>query len=170
MKLSQYRNVSKVLYLVGACREFHFREKFLESLFIHAVYISSCVYSDHEMVLLGSPGVYVNWEFKVLYLWFLGGSNMVNYLKHIYHWWIELSDSILIDVGVIFILGWCLDKISSLASFLGLAYLVEVSYFVAFLALCILGCTFLSQLVLRHSTSHALPFHSWGFSGLMTVI
>ena len=106
----------------------------------------------------------------MLSLWSLGGSNMVNYLKHIYHWWIGLSDSILIDVGVIFTLGWYLDKIGSLASFLGLAYLVEVSYFVAFLALCILGSTFLSWLVLQFSTSHTLPFHSWGFSRLMTTI
>ena len=97
------------------------------------------------MVLVGSPGVYVNWEFKVLSLWSLGGSNMVNYLTHIYHWWIWLPDSILVDVGVICILGWCLNKISSLASFLGLAYLVEVSYFVEFLTLHILGCTFLSS-------------------------
>ena len=122
------------------------------------------------MVLLGSPGVYIDWEFKVLSPWSLSGSNMVNYLKHIYHMWIWLPDSIFIDMGVIFILGWCLDKIGSLASFLGLAYLVEVSYFVTFLALCIFGWTFLSELVLWLSTSHALPFHPWGFSGLMTVI
>ena len=70
--------------------------------------------------------------------------NMVNYLKQIYQWWIGLPDSILIDVSVLFALGWCLDKICSPASFLRLAYLAEVSYFVAFLALCILGCTLLS--------------------------
>ena len=153
----------------GAYREFHFREKFTESLFIHAVYISSCVHSDHWMVLVGSPGECVNWELKVFSLWSPGGSNMVNYLKHIYSWWIWLSDSIFIDVGVIFTLQWHLDKISSLASFLGLAYLVEVSYFVTFLALCILGWTFLSWLVLWLSTSHVLPFHSWGFSRQMAV-
>ena len=68
-------------------------------------------------------------------------------------------------------LRWCcLDKICSPASFLGLTYLVEVSYFVAFLALCILGCTLLSWLVLQFSTSHTLPFHSWGFSRWLTVI
>ena len=122
------------------------------------------------MVLIGSPGVCVDWEFNVFSLWSPGSSNMVNYLKHIYPWLIWLSDSIFIDVGVIFILGWCLDKIGSLASFLGLAYLVEVSYFVTFLALCIFSRTFLSQLVLWLSTSHALAFHPWGFSRLMTVI
>ena len=87
------------------------------------------------MVLVGSLGVCGDWEFKVFSLWSLVGSNMINYLKHIYPGWIWLSDSIFIDVGVIFILGWCLDKIGSLASFLGLAYLLEVSYFVTFLAL-----------------------------------
>ena len=120
------------------------------------------------MVLVGSSGVYINWKLEVFLLWSLGGSNMVNYLKHIYHWWIGLPDSILIDVSVLFTLGWCLDKIGSPASFLGLAYLVEVSYFVAFFALCILGCTFLSWLVLWFSTSHTLPFHSLGFSRWMT--
>ena len=155
---------------MGAYREFHFREKFLESLFIHAVYISSCVHSDHQMVLVGFLGVCVDWKFEVFSLWSPGGSNMVNYLKHIYPWWIWLSDSIFIDVSVIFILGWCLDKIGSLASFLGLAYLVEVSYFVTFLALCIFSWTFLSWLVLWLSTSHALSFDPWGFSRLVTVI
>ena len=122
------------------------------------------------MGLVGSLWVCGNWEFKVFSLWSPVGSNMINYLKHIYPGWIWLSDSIFVDVGVIFILGWCLDKIGSLASFLGLAYLVEVSYFVTFLALCIFSWTFLSQLVLWLSTSHALCFHPWGFSRLMTVI
>ena len=116
------------------------------------------------MVLVRSSGVYINWKLEVFLLWSLGGSNMVNYLKHIYQWWIGLPDSILIDVSVLFTLRWCcLDKIWSPASFLGLTYLVEVSYFMAFLALCILGCTLLSWLVLWFSTSHTLPFHSWGF-------
>ena len=47
---------------------------------------------------------------------------------------------------------------------------VEVSYFVRVLALCIFSWTFLSQLELWLSTSHALSFHPWGFSRLMTVI
>ena len=100
----------------------------------------------------------------------LGGSNMVKNLKHIYHWWIGLPDSILIDVSVLSALRWCyLYKMCFPASFLGLTYLVEVSYFVAFLAFCILDCTLLSWLVLWFSTSHTLPFHSWGFSRWLTV-
>ena len=94
---------------MGAYRKFYFRKKPLESLFIHAVYISSCVYSNHYIVPVESSGVYVNWEFKVLALWSLDGSNMVDYLQHIYHWWIGLPDSILINVSVMFILGWYLD-------------------------------------------------------------
>ena len=73
---------------------------------------------------------------------------MVNYLKHIYHRSIRLSDSIFIDVSVLFCFRCFLGKISSLTSFLGLAYLIEMSNFVALLALCILGCTFLAWLVL----------------------
>ena len=73
-----------------------------------------------------------------------------------------------IDVGVNIILGWCLDKIGSLGPFPGLAYLVEVSYFVTVLALGILSWTFLSWLVLWFSTTRALSFHPWGFSRLMT--
>ena len=96
---------------------------------------------------------------------------MVNELKHIYPWWIWLSNSIFINVGVLIILGWCLNKIGSLSgSFLGLVYLVEMSNFVAVLALCILSWAFLSQLVVWFSTSHALSFHPWGFSRLMTRI
>ena len=84
-------------------------------------------------------------EFKMLSS--LVGLNMVNWLKHIYPWWIWLSDSIFIDVGVIIILGG-LNKIGSLfSSFLGLAYLVEISNFMAVFALCILGWTLLSWLV-----------------------
>ena len=122
------------------------------------------------MVLVRSSGVYIDWKLEVFLLQSLGGSNMVNYLKHIYQWWIGLPDSILIDVSVLFALRWFLDKIYSPASFLGLTYLVEVSYFMAFLALCILGCTLLSWLVLQFSTSYTLPFHSWGFSRWLTVI
>ena len=121
------------------------------------------------MVFVGSLGVFGNWEFEVLSLWSPGDFNMVNYLKHIYPWWIWLSHSIFI-VGVIIIMGWCLDKIGSLGPFLGLAYLMEVTYFVTVLAICILSWTFLSQLVLWFCTSHALSFHPWGFSRLMTVI
>ena len=100
------------------------------------------------------------------------GLNMVNEFKHIYPWWIWLSDSIFIDVGVIIILGGGdLNKIGSLfISFLGLAYLVEMSNFMAVLGHGILGWTLLSQLVVWFSTSHSLFFHPWGFSRLMTRI
>ena len=116
---------------MGAYRELHFRKKFIECFLIHAVDISSCIHSNHYVVLSWSIGVFGNWELEVLSLWSLGGFNMVNYLKHIYPWLIWLYHSIFIDVGVIIILGWCLDEIGSLSGpFLGLAYFVEVSYFV----------------------------------------
>ena len=95
---------------------------------------------------------------------------MINYLKHIYCGWIGLSDSIFIDVSVLFRLRYYLGKIGSPASLLRLTYLMEVSYFVASLALCILGCTFLAWLVLWLSTSHTLPLYSWGFSRQVVVI
>ena len=101
------------------------------------------------MVLVGSLGVYIDWEFKVFSLWSPGGSNMVNYLKHIYPWWIWLSDSIFLDVGVIFTLGWSLDKISSLASFLGLAYLVKVFHSWGFSRLMtVIGRSMCSRIIL----------------------
>ena len=155
---------------MGAYGKLHFRKRFTECLLIHVVDISSCIHSNHYVVLVGSLGVFGKWELEVLFLWSLGGFNMVNYLKHIYPWWIWLSHSIFINVSVIIIFGWCLEKMGSLGPFLGLTYFVEVSYFVTDFALCILSWTFLSQLVLWFSTFHALSFHLWGFSRLMTVI
>ena len=77
---------------------------------------------------------------------------------------------IFINVGVIIILG-SLNKIGSLfSSFVGLAYLLEMSNFMVVLALCILSWTLMSWLVIWFSTSHALSFHPWGFSRLMTRI
>ena len=149
---------------MGAYRKLHFRKKFIECLLIHAVDISSCIHSNHYVVLVGSLGVFGNWELEVLSLWSLGGSNMINYLKHIYPWWIWLSHSIFVDVGVIIILGWCLDKIGSLfCAFLGLAYFVEVSYFVTVLALCILSWTFLSELVIGFPHLMHFPSIPGGF-------
>ena len=64
-----------------------------------------------------------------------------------------------------------LNKIGSLfSSFLGLAYLVEMSNFMAVFALCILGWTLLSWPMFLFSTSHALSLHPWWFSRLMTRI
>ena len=90
--------------------------------------------------------------------------------KHIYPWWIWLSDSIFINVGIIIPLG-ALNKVGSLGcSFLALACLVEMSNFMTSLALGILGWTLLTWLVFLFSTSHALTLHPWGFSRLMTRI
>ena len=114
------------------------------------------------------------WEHNLYHIWEQNPEEKyitINYLKHIYHWWIGLPDSIFINVSVLFSLRWCcLDKMCSPASLPGLTYLIEVFYFVAFLAFCILGCTFLPWLVLWFSTSHTLPFHSWRFSRQLTVI
>ena len=99
------------------------------------------------------------------------GLNMINHFKHIYPWrWIGLSDTIFINVGVIIVLG-ALNKFGSLGgSFLALAHFVEMSNFMAVLAVSILSRTPLSQLVFIFSTSHALVLHPWGFSRMMTRI
>ena len=95
---------------------------------------------------------------------------MINHFKHIYPWWIWLSVSQFINVGVILIFGDC-GEVSPLGGFfLALANFVEVSYSVTFLALGILGWTPLSWLVIWFSTSHALPLHPWGFSRMMSRI
>ena len=81
-----------------------------------------------------------------------------------------MSDPIFINVGVVIILG-SLNKVCSLfASFLALAYLVEMSNFMTVFAHSILAWTPLPQLVFLFSTSHALVLHFWGFSRLMTRI
>ena len=99
------------------------------------------------------------------------GLNMINHFKHIYPWrWIWLSDSIFINVGVIFVLG-ALNKVGLLGgSLLALAHFVEMSNFMASFALGILGWTPLSWLVFLFSTSYAPVLHPWGFSRLMTRI
>ena len=95
---------------------------------------------------------------------------MVNHFKHIYPWWIWLSGSIFINVGVIIMLGDCSNIGPLGGSFLTLSNMVEMSYFVTFLALGILGWTLLSWLVIQFSTSHALPLHPWGFSRMISRI
>ena len=165
--------MAEILYLMGAYRKLYFKKKLIECPFIHAVDISTCIHTNHYMVYLGSSRVAGYWKFEVFSLIELSpvGFNMVNYLKRTYPWWwIWLSDSIFIDVGVIIILG-ALDKVGCLfGSFLALAYLVEMSNFMAVFALGILGWTPLSWLVFLFSTSHALSLHPWGFSRLMTRI
>ena len=155
---------------MGAYRKFHFRKKFIECLFIHAVYINSCIHSNHYMMFVGSLGVFGDWEFEVLSLWSPGGFNMVNYLKHIYPWWIRLSHSHFHRCGCHHHHGVVSgqDWLSWPFSWTGIP--CRSVLFVTFLALCILSWTLLSQLVLWFSASHALSFHPWGFSRLMTVI
>ena len=125
------------------------------------------------MVVAGPSGAANYWEFEVFSLieFFCVGLSMINHFKNIYSWrWIWLSDSIFINVGVIIILG-ALNKVGSLgSSFLALAYLVEMSNFMASLALGILGWTHLSWMVFLFSTSHALFLHPSGFSRLVTRI
>ena len=147
---------------MGAYRKLHFRKKFIECLFIHAVYISSCVHSNHYMVLVQSLGVFGDWEFRC----FPFGPLVASI------WLIVLS---------IFILGGfgCLTPISlmwvSSSSWGGVW--TRLALLVLFLdwhtlwkhPFCDSPCT-LSQLVFWFSTSHALSFHPWGFSRLMTVI
>ena len=105
------------------------------------------------MVLVGSLWVCGNWEFKVLSLRSPGGFNMINCLKHIYPWWIWLSHSNFVDMGVIIILGWCLDKIGSLGPFPGLAYLVKV-----FNNLLLARAQMMGRLLLEWRTQQALEF------------
>ena len=95
---------------------------------------------------------------------------MVNCFKDIYPWWIWLSDFIFINVGVVNIQGDCSEVSSLGGSFLALANLVEVSYFVTFLALGIYGLTLLSWLAIQFSTCDTLPFHPWGLSRMMSRI
>ena len=158
--------VSEILYLMGAYRKFHFWKKCFESVLIHAVDISSCIHSDHEVVVVGPLGVACYGKFEVLSLIEFSsvGLNMVNHLKHIYPWrWIRLSDSIFINLGVIIILG-ALNKVGSLGgSFLAHAHFVEMSNFVAHFALGILCRTLLPLLAVMFSTSHALALHPCSF-------
>ena len=156
-----------------AYRKLYFWKKFIENVLIHAVDISTSIHSNHNVVVLGPSGVAHYGKFEVFSLIESSsvGLNMINHFKHIYPWrWIWLSDSIFINVGVIIILGG-LNKVGSLGgSLLALAYFVEMSNFITFFALGILGRTPLPQLVLIFSTSYALVLHPWRFSRLMTRI
>ena len=156
---------------MGAYRKLYFWKKFIESVLIHTVDISTRIHSNHNVVVVGPSGVACYRKFEVFFLIKSSsvGLNMINHFKHIYPWrWIWLSDSIFIKVGVIIILGG-LNKVGSQGGFfLTLAHFVEMSNFMAFFALGILGRTPLPQLVFMFSTSHALVLHPWGFSRLMT--
>ena len=157
---------------MGAYRKLYFWKKFIDSVLIHAVAISTSFHSNHNVVVVGSLGMARYGRFEVLSLIKSSsvGLNMINHFKHIYPWWIWLSDSIFINVGVIIILG-SLNKVGPLVgSLLALAHFVEMSNFMTSLALGILGWTPLSWLVFLFSTSHALVLHPWVFFRLMTRI
>ena len=149
------------------------RKSSLKVSLIHAVDISTSIHSDHDVVVVRRLRVAHYGKFEVFPFIELSpvGFNMINHFKHIYPWWwIWLSDSIFINVGVIIILGDCCEVNPLGGSFLALANLVELFYFVTFLALGILGWTPLSWLVFMFSTSHALFLHPWGFSRMMSRI
>ena len=141
-------------------------------VFIHTVDISTSIHPYNDVVVVGPSRVAHYGKFELFPFIELSpvGFNMIIHFKHIYPWWIWLSVSKFINVGVILIFGHC-GKVSPLGgSLLALANFVEVSYFVTFLALGILGLTPLSWLVVWFPTSHALPLHPWGFSRLMSRI
>ena len=146
---------------MGEYRKLHFWKKFSESFLIHAVDISTSIHLYNDVVVVGLSRVahYGKVEVFPFIDLFPVGLNMTNHLRHIYPWWIRLSVSKFINVGVIIILGNCGEVSPPGGSFLALANFVKVSYFVTFLALGILGWTPLSWLVIWFSTSHALPLH-----------
>ena len=109
---------------------------------------------NHNVMVVGSLRVARYGKFEVFSLIESSsvGLNMINHFKHIYPWWIWLSDSIFINVGVIIVLG-AQNKVGLLGgSFLALAYLVEMSNFMTSLVLGILGWTLLTWLVVLFST------------------
>ena len=116
---------------MGAYRELYFWKNFIECLFIHAVNISASVHSDHKVVVVGALRVAHYWELQVLPLIELSpvGFNMVNCLKHTYPWWIWLSDSHLIDVGVIVILGALSNVNTGFRLLLALAHCGNVQFY-----------------------------------------
>ena len=116
------------------------------------------------MVFVGSLGVCDNWEFKVLSLWSSVGSNMI-----------ILSIFTLGGFGCLtpFSLMWVSSsswggvwtRLALLPLFLNWHTLWKCPILWQSLHF-----AFLFWLVLWLSTSHALFFHPWGFSRLMTVI
>ena len=103
---------------MGAYRKLHFWKKFIESVLIPAVDISTSVHSDHDVVVVGPLRVAHYGKFEEFPFTELSpvGINMVNHFKHIYPWWIWLSDSIFINVSFIIILGNC-SQVSPLGVF-----------------------------------------------------
>ena len=131
---------------MGAYRKLYFWKKFIESVLIHAVDISTSIHSDHNVVIVGPSGVAHDGKFEMFPLIEFSsvGLDMIDHFKHIYPWrWIGLSDFIFINVGVVIILGG-LNKVGSLGcSLLALAHILEMSNFMTVFALGILGRTHL---------------------------
>ena len=128
---------------MGAYRKFHFRKKFLESVLIHAVDISTCIHFYHDVVVVGP-------------FWVAHYGKLEVFSFH--------------QCGCHHHSGGLGQVEPSAGSFLALENLVEISYFVTVLALGILYRTPLPWLVFMFPTSHALVLHPWGFSRLMSRI
>ena len=126
---------------MGAYRKFHFRKKFFVSVLIHAVDISTCIHSDHEVVVVELSRVACYGESEVFSL-IEGtpvGIYMIHYPNHIYLRWVGLPVSKFIHMGVIIILrGLSELNLVGGSSFLALAHFVKMSNFVTLLALGIL--------------------------------
>ena len=131
--------------------------------------------SYYEVVVVRPTRVAHYGEFEVFSL--IEGSPvciyMINNSNHIYLWWIRLSVPKFTNISfliLLVVLDYSNSLGSSLLPFCCHAYFVEMSYFVTGFALGILCRTRLPWLVFTFPTSHALAFHPWGFSRLMSRI
>ena len=146
---------------MGAYRKLYFWKKFIESVLIHAVDISTSIHSNYNVLVVGFSGVDCYGKFEVFSLIEFSSVclNMINHFNHIYPWrWIWLSDSIFINVGVTIILRG-LNKVGFLGGcLLALAHFVEMSNFMTVFAghLCPGWCSCFPHLM--HLSS--IP---WGF-------
>ena len=156
---------------MGAYRKLHFRKKFIECLLINAVDISSCIHSNHYMVLVGPLGCLAIGNLRcfccdplVASIWLtslntftLGGFGCLTPFSLM---WVSSSSW----GGVWTRLALCL------VLFLDWHTLWKCPILWQSLHFYILIWIFLSKLVIQFSTSHTLSFHPWGFSKLMTRI
>ena len=85
----------------------HFRKNCIEGFLIHAVYISTSIHSHNDVVVVGPSSVTCYGRFEVFPFIELSpvGFNIINHFKHTDPWWIWLSVSKFINVGVIIVLG-----------------------------------------------------------------
>ena len=95
---------------------------------------------------------------------------MINHSNHAYPWWIGLSVPKFINMGFLILLVDLSQSHLLSGSLFALAHFVEMSYIVILLTLGILCRTLLPWLVFIFPTPHALAFHPWGFSRLMSRI